>query len=261
MASEFWFLDREGAQQGPVGTEEFASLIRSGVIVRSTEIWHAGMADWQAAGQVDGLASFFVPSPPQPPPRRKPEGQTARTVSNNAQKAPQVVQAEYGIPHVNFRRNDDGGFTVTFRRPSVVYYMGAAIVFLMILCAIVIDARSGSVSVGTVLVAISVAYLALPFIRRPTTITVTPELIVINGKSLARSDFGSFQIFSAKRRGHILGYTYGRRAFPVGGGWTSARRVQEVASALNHELTAAPLAGTEQHASPAALRAARPTEF
>ena len=65
MSSDFWFLDREHKQCGPVGEDELVRLVRTGTIGRETQIWSAGMTEWRMAGQVDRFAPLF--GPPGPP--------------------------------------------------------------------------------------------------------------------------------------------------------------------------------------------------
>jgi GYF domain 2 len=59
MSSNFWYLDRDHTQRGPVGEDEFVRLIRQGVITRETMMWTAGMSEWRMAGQVQGISSLF----------------------------------------------------------------------------------------------------------------------------------------------------------------------------------------------------------
>jgi hypothetical protein len=66
MSSEFWFVDREGDQQGPIGKDDFIKLIETGEIGRSSQIWTAGMVEWQMAGEVNGVSAFFGPAAPPP---------------------------------------------------------------------------------------------------------------------------------------------------------------------------------------------------
>ncbi|MBV9970687.1 MAG: DUF4339 domain-containing protein, partial [Xanthobacteraceae bacterium] len=61
MSSNFWYLDRDHTQRGPVGEDEFASLIRQGAITRETQMWTAGMSEWRMAGQVPSVAAMFGP--------------------------------------------------------------------------------------------------------------------------------------------------------------------------------------------------------
>jgi hypothetical protein len=64
MSSNFWYLDRDHTQRGPVGEDEFVRLIRQGVIIRETLIWTAGMGEWRVAGQVPTVSALFGPSAP-----------------------------------------------------------------------------------------------------------------------------------------------------------------------------------------------------
>jgi hypothetical protein len=64
MNSNFWYLDRDHTQRGPVGEDEFVRLIRQGVITRETMMWTAGMGEWRPAGQVPNVAALFGASPP-----------------------------------------------------------------------------------------------------------------------------------------------------------------------------------------------------
>ena len=65
MSSNFWYLDRDHTQRGPVGEDEFVRLIRQGVITRETQMWTAGMTEWRMAGQVPNVSALFgAPSAP-----------------------------------------------------------------------------------------------------------------------------------------------------------------------------------------------------
>jgi GYF domain 2 len=61
MSSNFWYLDRDHTQRGPVGEDEFAGLIRQGVITRETQMWTAGMTAWRMAGEVPNVSALFGP--------------------------------------------------------------------------------------------------------------------------------------------------------------------------------------------------------
>ena len=67
MSSDFWFVDQEGNQRGPVEKDEIIRLIKDGAITRESLLWADGMDEWRAGDQVEALASFFKPSPPPPP--------------------------------------------------------------------------------------------------------------------------------------------------------------------------------------------------
>jgi hypothetical protein len=64
MSSNFWYLDRDHTQRGPVGEDEFVRLIRQGAITRETMMWTAGMGEWRPAGQVPNVAALFGASAP-----------------------------------------------------------------------------------------------------------------------------------------------------------------------------------------------------
>jgi len=68
VISDFWFLDRDNNQQGPVPREDFIALIKEGKVGRDTLVWAVGMKNWQEASQIDDLASFCKPAAPPPPP-------------------------------------------------------------------------------------------------------------------------------------------------------------------------------------------------
>ena len=74
--ADFYFLDGARNQQGPVGPDEIARLIRGGTIRRDTMVWSAGMPEWSPAGQVSDFASLFgqaaPPRPAGPPPAGPP---------------------------------------------------------------------------------------------------------------------------------------------------------------------------------------------
>lgn len=59
----FYYVDRNGQQQGPVPANE---LLSKGVTPDSY-VWKAGMAEWQFAKTVAELSHLFAPSAPVPP--------------------------------------------------------------------------------------------------------------------------------------------------------------------------------------------------
>jgi hypothetical protein len=61
MSTNFWYLDRDHTQRGPVGEDEFVRLIGQGAITRETLIWTAGMTEWRMAGQVPNVTALFGP--------------------------------------------------------------------------------------------------------------------------------------------------------------------------------------------------------
>jgi hypothetical protein len=66
MSSNFWYLDRDHTQRGPVAEDEFVRLIRQGVITRETMMWTAGMGKWRPAGQVPSVSALFGAPPSAP---------------------------------------------------------------------------------------------------------------------------------------------------------------------------------------------------
>lgn len=67
MGADFWFVDRENNQRGPVAREEIANLIRKGAIGRMTQVWAEGMTEWQTADEVEDFSSVFaLLAPPAP---------------------------------------------------------------------------------------------------------------------------------------------------------------------------------------------------
>jgi len=105
-AQECYYLDGARNQQGPVPGDEFARLVRAGTIRRDTLVWHAGMPDWQPAGQVSEFASLFaqVPPPrpsvaPAPPPPSFPAASPMQRMAPNpgpyAAQAARAPAAQY----------------------------------------------------------------------------------------------------------------------------------------------------------------------
>jgi hypothetical protein len=66
MSSNFWFVDQEGNQSGPVERDEIIRRIKNGTITRESMLWTEGMDAWCEAHKVEGLAAAFAPTPPPP---------------------------------------------------------------------------------------------------------------------------------------------------------------------------------------------------
>lgn len=60
---EYYYLDAEHQQKGPIDPSEFMRL----GITKHTLLWKNGMAGWQAAGMIPELALYFQAAPPPPP--------------------------------------------------------------------------------------------------------------------------------------------------------------------------------------------------
>ena len=62
-----WYLAENGQSHGPMTPAQLQDAIAAGRVTRATMVWSAGMAGWQAAGEVPQLAGAFGPPPPPPP--------------------------------------------------------------------------------------------------------------------------------------------------------------------------------------------------
>lgn len=76
-----WFASIKDSRVGPVDITEIEQMMKDGAVTAETLIWHAGMTDWQAAGQIPELKSLCdqhlpqsssSPPPPPPPPPSSP---------------------------------------------------------------------------------------------------------------------------------------------------------------------------------------------
>jgi hypothetical protein len=56
MAARSWFYASEGQQQGPYPEIQLRELIARGTITPDTLVWTEGMANWQKAAEIPGLA-------------------------------------------------------------------------------------------------------------------------------------------------------------------------------------------------------------
>ena len=63
MSSNFWFVDQEGNQSGPVERDEIIRRIKNGTITRKSMLWTEGMDAWCEAHKIEGLAAAFAPPP------------------------------------------------------------------------------------------------------------------------------------------------------------------------------------------------------
>ncbi len=63
-----FFIVKDGAQAGPFDMQQLQAMVASGELIRSTNVWKAGMANWLAAETQPELAQLFAAVPPLPPP-------------------------------------------------------------------------------------------------------------------------------------------------------------------------------------------------
>jgi uncharacterized membrane protein len=59
---------KDGAQAGPVTTDEFKTLVASGAIKADTLVWREGLATWVAANTQPEFAGVVPPAAPPPAP-------------------------------------------------------------------------------------------------------------------------------------------------------------------------------------------------
>lgn len=63
-----YYVSVNGQQAGPFNMQQLQQLQQTGQFTPQTYVWKQGMAGWDAAGNVQELASLFAPSCPPPPP-------------------------------------------------------------------------------------------------------------------------------------------------------------------------------------------------
>jgi hypothetical protein len=79
--SEGWFYIRQGERVGPVGLSELRLKAgEGGLDARLDMVWAPGMANWQPAGEIQGL---FQPTPEPPRPEPEPEEPATPAASLN----------------------------------------------------------------------------------------------------------------------------------------------------------------------------------
>jgi hypothetical protein len=66
MASRSWFYASDGQQQGPFPEIQLRELIARGTITADTLVWTEGMAGWQRAAEIPGLAPGASGPPAMP---------------------------------------------------------------------------------------------------------------------------------------------------------------------------------------------------
>jgi uncharacterized membrane protein len=105
MSVDFWFVDPEDNQRGPVAKAEIVRLIRHGTIGRDSQLWAAGMSDWAPAGQIEDFVPLFTPSASRPS-RLAPKTENMRVDDGNASghaakvsftQRPRTAQTVYGL--------------------------------------------------------------------------------------------------------------------------------------------------------------------
>ncbi len=72
MAARSWFYASEGQQHGPYPEIQLRELIARGTITADTLVWTEGMANWQRAAEIPGLAPGASGPPAMPRPGVRP---------------------------------------------------------------------------------------------------------------------------------------------------------------------------------------------
>jgi len=87
MSGDFWFVDHDDQEQGPVEKDVIVRMITAGSIRRESQIWSAGMQDWRMASQVEEFSPLFGPA--------RPPARTA--VDRTKQQIPAIFQDKRAI--------------------------------------------------------------------------------------------------------------------------------------------------------------------
>lgn len=83
---QYYYVDGNNQQQGPI---DAAQLPAFGVTTK-TLVWCEGMANWQAAGEIPELASFFAAKQPEIPAQPQMQPRTPAQPQMQPQAQPQV---------------------------------------------------------------------------------------------------------------------------------------------------------------------------
>ena len=63
-----WYYMKNGAQTGPIPTDELKALIASGAVKADSLVWREGLAAWAAANTQSEFTGIAPATPPPPPP-------------------------------------------------------------------------------------------------------------------------------------------------------------------------------------------------
>ena len=86
---QYYYVDGNNQQQGPIDAAQLPSF---GVTTK-TLVWCEGMANWQAAGEIPELASFFAAKQPEIPvqPQMQPGTPTQPQIQQQVQPQPMNI--------------------------------------------------------------------------------------------------------------------------------------------------------------------------
>jgi hypothetical protein len=69
MSNSWWYV-ANGERKGPVSSNDLQRLLLGGALTANSLVWTQGMQGWQAASQVDEVASLLPSLPPEIPTKR-----------------------------------------------------------------------------------------------------------------------------------------------------------------------------------------------
>jgi membrane protease subunit (stomatin/prohibitin family) len=67
-AETLWHVARNGATEGPFGTDALRAMVAQGALTPATHVWTQGQDGWKRAAEVPALAPLLAAVPPPPPP-------------------------------------------------------------------------------------------------------------------------------------------------------------------------------------------------
>ena len=94
MSDEWYYMDAQGGQQGPVTQAQFAQLFQSNSVNTGSYCWNANMANWDMISNVAGLVDSLRPAPAPVPvaaPAPAPMAAPAATAAPAAAAAPRAL--------------------------------------------------------------------------------------------------------------------------------------------------------------------------
>jgi hypothetical protein len=174
----------------------------------------------------------------------------------------EYVEAQWTIPYCQYREMADG-FKLrlkTVARQDLTHAWRSVAGALLVVVWPMVSFLTFGGFVGTLL-SLAGFYAAYRILWIDTTLEVTKDAIIVDGKHYRRADFGSFNM-SGKAGGKNLAFSYGAISIDFAGAWWSSAKAAEFANALNIRIRQAPVTEAGNQPSPDQLRTAtRPQEF
>jgi DNA-directed RNA polymerase subunit RPC12/RpoP len=174
-----WYYASGAERKGPYTEEQWERMVQEGVVTYATLVWHEGMADWQAYGDLMPSSSKPTLATPAPAPRTPSgtggivcsecgqvfgAGEVIRLGSSYVCAAckPRLVQKlKEGVPLSNEAeaiRQAHIKHEASVKSVGVLYYLGAAVVLLSAVFGLMAGARnaSGSLPIMVVLLVLGI---------------------------------------------------------------------------------------------------------